>query len=187
MENKVEMAKLQLPNVRLSFPSLFRKAVFEGEETKYEATFLIHKDSQKDLMKKVAAYTNEFLRAKFGQDIPKGLKKTFLSDGDEKEYEGYADHWALKATNNSRVPVFDSNANGKAPLTEDDNVIYAGCYVNALVGLWYSNHQKGGKQLLANLYGVQFLRDGEPFSGSRVASQDEFDEFDDDFEDDETF
>ncbi len=29
------MAKIKLSNVRLSFPSLFRKAVFSGEETTY--------------------------------------------------------------------------------------------------------------------------------------------------------
>ena len=34
------MPKIKLNNVRLSFPSLFRKAVFEVNETKYEATFL---------------------------------------------------------------------------------------------------------------------------------------------------
>jgi len=40
------MAKIKLQNVRLSFPSLYRKAVFGGEETKYEGTFLLDKATQ---------------------------------------------------------------------------------------------------------------------------------------------
>jgi len=178
-ENKVEMPKLKLPNVRLSFPSLFRKAVFEGAETKFEATFLIHKDEQADLFKQVQAYHRDFLRLKFGKDIPKGIKNTFLIDGDEKDYDGYENHWAIKATNNSRVPVFDSNAKGRSPIAEEDGIVYAGCYVNALLGLWYSNHQKGGKQILANLFGVQFCRNGEPFSGNKLASDSDFEDFED--------
>ena len=42
------MSKIMLPNVRLSFPSLFHKAVFDGKETKFEATFLIDKNEQAD-------------------------------------------------------------------------------------------------------------------------------------------
>ena len=35
--------KIKLNNVRLSFPSIWRKSVYNGEETKFEATFLIDK------------------------------------------------------------------------------------------------------------------------------------------------
>ena len=38
------MAKIKLQGVRLSFPSLFLKAVFQGEETKYDATLLLDKE-----------------------------------------------------------------------------------------------------------------------------------------------
>jgi hypothetical protein len=37
--------KIKLQNVRLSFPSLFQKAVFEGKEGKFEATFLLDKEN----------------------------------------------------------------------------------------------------------------------------------------------
>ena len=42
------MAKIKLQGVRLSFPSLFRKAVFQGDETKYEATLLLDKEKHAD-------------------------------------------------------------------------------------------------------------------------------------------
>ena len=40
------MSKIKLKNVRLSFASVFRKATFNGDETKYEGTFLIDKETQ---------------------------------------------------------------------------------------------------------------------------------------------
>ena len=45
------MAKFTLKNVRLSFPSLFQKAVFNGTETKFEATFLLNKEEHADIIK----------------------------------------------------------------------------------------------------------------------------------------
>ena len=36
-----------IKNARLSFPSLFKKASFEGKEGKFEATFLIPKSDKK--------------------------------------------------------------------------------------------------------------------------------------------
>ena len=43
------MSKMILKNVRLSFPSLFKKAEFDGVATKFEATFLVDKDNQSSL------------------------------------------------------------------------------------------------------------------------------------------
>lgn len=175
-------SKLKLNNVRLSFPSLFKKSVFEGAEGKFEATFLIHKDNQAALISKVKKAQSEFLIEKFGskEKIPKSLKFTCFMDGDTKDYDGYENHMALKAGSNSRPTVIDRD---KSPLTEDDNAIYAGCYVNVLVDFWFSNHPKGGKQLLANLHGVQFFKAGDPFGNHGGDCTDDFDDFDD--EDDE--
>ena len=47
------MAKIKLQGVRLSFPSLFRKAVFQGEETKYEATLLLDKEKHADTIAEI--------------------------------------------------------------------------------------------------------------------------------------
>ena len=49
------MAKIKLNNVRLSFPSLFHKASFQGSEGKYEATFLLSKEEHKDVIAKIEA------------------------------------------------------------------------------------------------------------------------------------
>lgn len=177
------MSKIKLNNVRLSFPSLFKKAVFEGKEGKYEATLLIHKEEQSKLVEKVEDAMQAFLVEKFGSaaKIPKSLKRTCFSDGDTKDYDGYEDHMAFKGTSTGRPTVINRD---KTPVTEDDEVFYAGCYVNAIVDFWYSDHPKGGKQCLANLLGVQFVRDGESFSAVAGDCSDDFDEVeveDDDF------
>ena len=57
-----ESTKIQLKNVRLSFPSLFQRAQFNGEDGKYEATFLFSKKDKKlkdKLDKAIAAKLKE--------------------------------------------------------------------------------------------------------------------------------
>jgi hypothetical protein len=83
---------------------------------------------------------------------------------------------SIKASNNKRPLVIDRD---KTPLTEDDNKMYAGCYVNAIIDLWVQQNS-WGKRINANLLGVQFLKDGEPFSDGANASADSFDAFGDD-------
>jgi hypothetical protein len=163
--------QIKLGEVRLSFPSLFKKAVFEGEETKFEATVLMEKDSKNHKITEAAI--EKFIAQTFKDGAPKGLKITCFQDGDTKDVEGYEGMMALKGSSNKRIPVFDKD---RSPITEEDDKVYAGCYVNAIFDFWFSSHPKGGKQILANLLGVQFKRDGETFSDAKVASADFFDD-----------
>jgi len=168
------MAKIKLQNVRLSFPSLFKKAEFEGKETKFEATLLIDKTSQADQVAMLEKAVEDFAIQTFGEGkVPKALKRTCLIDGDTKDYDGYSNQLAFKGGNAKRITLIDRD---KTAIVEDDEKLYAGCYVNAIVDFWYSNHPKGGKQILGNLYGVQFVRDGDSFEGGEVASVDDFDD-----------
>jgi hypothetical protein len=167
------MAKIKLTNVRLSFPSLFRKAVFSGEETKFEGTFLLDKVGQADKIAEIDAAIKRLVK-----DVLKGAKlpadKICLRDGDDVDYAGYAGHMSIKASSAKRPMVLDRD---RTPLSEDDNRIYAGCHVNAIIELWAQNNQ-WGKRINANLLGVQFFKDGEPFSDGVTASADDFDAFD---------
>lgn len=165
------MSRITVNNVRLSFPSLFKKSVFDGVETKFEATFLIAKDSPTH--KQVTRAIDAFIEEKFAGKTPKGLKITAYKDGDEKEYDGYEGMIALKAGTTKRPLIVDAD---KTPLVEDDNKPYAGCYVNAILEFWYSDHHKGGKQILGNLVAVQFARDGEAFGNGTSVSVDEFED-----------
>jgi len=163
--------KIPIPNARLAFPSLWRKASFNGAEgDKYEATLLIPKSDKKTYNAIVSEIKR--LQDEAGIKIPKD--KWCIRDGDEYDYDGYAGHWAIKASNRVRPTIIDRD---KSPLTEDDGVIYGGCYVNAIIQLWLQNNEYG-KRINANLLGVQFAKDGEPFSAGVTVSEDEFDEFD---------
>lgn len=174
------MSKILLKNVRLSFPSLYETEIYNGEDTeKYAATFLISK-SDTATIKKIKATIKSFAEDNFGKPIPKTVK-TPLQDGDEKEYDGYADHFSMKAATKKRPVLVDRS---KTPVAEDDNVFYAGCYVNASLSLWAMDN-KYGKRVLVNLNGVQFFKDGEPF-GAENDSLDDFEELESqDAEDDD--
>ena len=174
MSNEIN-TRITLKNVRLSFPSLFKKAMFEGKEGKYEATFLIPK-SDKKVYDLIQSKIKELLDSS-GFKISKD--KLCLKDCDDVEYAGYADHWSLKSSNSRRPTVMDSD---KTPLTEEDNRIYAGCYVNAIVDFWVQNNSYG-KRINSNLLGVQFLRDGESLGAAPVDVTELFDDLSaDDFD-----
>lgn len=161
------MAKIMLKNVRLSFPSLFKRSQFDGKEGKFEGTLLLPKSDTKtyDLINQ--AIDEAIAEAKI--KVP--ADKRFLKDGDDSEYDGYANHWSIKAANNNRPLIIDKDKN---PVAEDDGIVYAGCYVNAQIGVWVQNNQFG-KRVNANLYGLQFVKDGEPFGNSNTSSVDDFD------------
>lgn len=162
------MSKIHLKNVRLSFPSLFAKEVFQGDEGKYAATFLINKNNLEIKKQIDLAISKVISEAKV--KIPSD--KYCIKDGDETELDGYKNTWSLKASNQKRITVIDRN---KTPLTNEDEKIYAGCYVNAIIDFWVQNNSYG-KRVNANLYGVQFVSDGDPFGR---ASSDVIEEFED--------
>tara|TARA_R110000822_G_scaffold4665_2_gene20120 strand:+ start:172 stop:699 length:528 start_codon:yes stop_codon:yes gene_type:complete len=170
--------KIKLNNVRLSFPSMFHKAVFNGKETKYEATFLLDKDKNADKIEEINEAIKSMIKtglkgAKLGPD------KICMKDGDDIAYDGYGNTMSFKASSQKRPMVLDRD---KSSLAEEDNRLYAGCYVNASVELWPQNNEYG-KRINANLLAVQFFKDGKPFSDGVTASLNDFDAFDDNAED----
>jgi hypothetical protein len=170
------MSKIKIKNARLSFPSLFQEAVFGGEPTgKYEATFILDKVEHADVIKQLEAQIKELqkdLKTKLGAD------KICLKDGDEQDRPEFEGKMTIKASTKRRPLVIDRD---KSPLTEEDNRVYAGCYVNGIISLWAQNNSYG-KRVNAQLDGVQFNQDGEPFGDGAIAV-DAFDAFGD--EDDE--
>ena len=100
------MAKIKLQGVRLSFPSLFRKAVFQGEETKYEATLLLDKEKHAASIAEINEAIKKGIADNFkGAKIP--ADKICFKDGDSIDYDGYAGCMSIKAANNRRPIVID--------------------------------------------------------------------------------
>ncbi|OOS22743.1 ssDNA-binding protein [Moraxella lincolnii] len=166
--------KLTLKNVRLAFPNIFRPS---EQFDNFGAQLIIEKGSAN--AKAIDNAINEVAKAKWGikaDSIVKQLKsgnKICFIDGDAKaEYEGFEGNMALSATNRQRPTVFNKD---RSPLTEADGVVYAGCYVNAIVEIWAQDNQ-WGKRINASLKGVQFYANGDAFAGGGVASEDDFDD-----------
>lgn len=169
--------KIQLKNVRLSFPDLFTPRPFNpGDVPKFKATFLVPKGDPQ--VKQIEAAILAVAKEKWPKNADKivasirgNANKFCFQDGDNKAYDGYEGMMAFSASNKVRPTVIDRN---KIALTADDGRPYAGCYVNAIVEIFaYDN---SGNGISASLGGVQFVKDGEPFAGGRPASADEFDD-----------
>jgi hypothetical protein len=100
------MSKIKLNNVRLSFPSLFQKATFEGKETKFEGTLLLDKKQHAESIAEIQAAIKVAIKEKLG-GAKVGADKLCIKDGDESDYEGYAGNYSLKAANAKRPLVID--------------------------------------------------------------------------------
>ncbi len=166
------MSKMQLKNVRLSFPSIFKRASFNGEEGKFEATFLLDKEKDAAQIKMIEDAIEAAIKE---AKIKVPSDKRCLKDGDDVEYDGYEGCMSFKASTNKRPTIIDRD---KTALAEDDGKPYAGCYVNAICDIWVQNNNYG-KRVNANLFGIQFVKDGAPFGSGDVDVTDEFDAFDD--------
>ena len=167
--------KVLLKNVRLSFPSLFKTEVYGGEDTeKFAATFLIPKSDTKTV-KLLEDSCKAALVEKYGEGkVPKGFKMP-LVDGDDKEYQGYADHVCIKANTKKRPTLVNRD---KTPIVEEDGILYGGCYVNASIDVWVMDNAYG-KKVLASLNAIQFVKDGESF-GTKSEGAECFEDLDDD-------
>jgi len=168
--------KVLLKNVRLSFPSLFKTEQYAGEDTeKYAATFLIPKSDTKTVAS-IEQACKAALVEKYGEGkVPKGFKLP-LVDGDDKEYQGYADHVCIKANTKKRPTLVNRD---KTPIVEEDGILYGGCYVNASIDVWVMDNSYG-KKVLASLNAIQFVKDGEAF-GNKSDALDDFEDLDDEF------
>lgn len=169
--------QLKLSNVRLAFPTIWEAKTVNGEgEPAFSASFLMAPDHPD--VAKIREASDKVGAEKWGAKWP-ALKKELtakdrmpLHDGDTKSsYAGFEGNLYVSSRNKTRPLVIDRD---KSPLTVADGRPYGGCYVNASIELWCQDNNFG-KRINASLRGIQFLRDGEAFSGGGVADADEFD------------
>jgi hypothetical protein len=171
--------KLKLTNVRLSFPDLFTPTTVQGQgKPAYRAQFLVPAGS--DLKKQIDAAIAETAKAKWGAkaqailDANEGNpNKTCWLDGKRRTYDGYAGNWALSATRGEdKGPPLRFDA-AMTLLERDTGILYAGCYVDAVVQFWCQDNQHG-KAVRCELQGVQFRGAGDAFGGGGTPDPDDF-------------
>lgn len=171
--------KVNLNNVRLAFPNLFEARPFDANDKNpaHNASFIFPKNHPAFKLMNEAIET--VAKEKWENKASAMLKqlraadKVCMRDGDTKpEADGFPGNFFVSARNKSRPFVCDKD---KSPLTPADGKPYAGCYVNAVVDIW-AQANNYGKRINATLSGVQFLKDGDAFSGSPPASPDDFED-----------
>jgi hypothetical protein len=169
--------KLKLRDARLAFPNLWvpYKESFGGR-------FIIPPNHKQvpELKAAMKAVAKEKWPEKW-QSIYAALEKQdklCLHDGATKaEYEGFEGNLFVAANSKVRPTILDQMRN---ELSQADGKPYSGCFVVALLELWAQDHKEHGKRINASLRGVQYLRDGDAFSGGgKPADADEFDDVSD--------
>lgn len=184
---------------RLSFPALAKAESFKGDpngKPRYGLSILVPKNSED--MKVINEVIKEVFEDKWGSqpaEKKKAIwnsimsnKKTFVTDGDAKEYDGYQGHNVLSAYNPlpSPRPLCINQRREVIPADEIEQTLYSGCYVNVILNVWAQDNNYG-KGIRASIGGVQFAKDGDRFSGASIAKADEFDEIEEVSSDDADF
>lgn len=166
-----------LRNVRLSYPALFKaKKAKESDKMSFNAAFILDKVTNADAIEAMKAACL-FVKTEDGKGkSPGGPDRVCLRDGSFKEdKEGYgAGVMFVSARSDSRPGVVARD--GKTPLAEEDGILFAGCYVNASVRVWWQDNPTHGKRINAALMNVQFVRKGEPFGESKVTPEEQFED-----------
>ncbi len=182
--------KIILRNVRLSYEHIFKATTFEdGQEPKFSATFIIPKDHPDLPAVRKAFYEagQESFPSDFTGAWPRGFTCS-LKDADKEtnsmgevlaeKNPAYVGCFILEANSTRRPVILNRN---KSAVTEEDGIIYSGCYVNASLaaaGYTYGKVKKGVK---AYLNGVQFVKDGERFGMDASSDFDALDGDEDDW------
>jgi hypothetical protein len=181
--------EIKLRMVRLTFPELFEAVEFKAGDGKFrfDASFLVVPGSENDKIINaaiLAAAKETFEKPgeaekRIASFANNSNKNCYLS-GDNKEYEGYQGMMVLSShrkQKDGRPGVFDvtrAGPDGKPlPLSIADGKPYSGCYVHALLDIYCQGGENPG--IRCGLRGVFFAKDGDAFSGSKVASPDSFD------------
>lgn len=184
-----------LQSVRLSFPKLFKpEASIEGGTPKFGAAFLMDPETEtgKANIKALKTAINAAAKKTWAEKAEKVMKaldsdRSGLRDGDTATngegdvYSGYENMMFVSASNRKRPQVLNRD---KSALAEEDNVIYGGCFVDAVVSVWATADKKlGGNGVFCTLEVVRFRKDGEAFGAAPVDADDYLDDLDDDDDD----
>ena len=173
--------KVKLTNKRVAFTDIFTaKAIGDGEPRHGIRVIIPPKDPDVKLIDAaIEAVAKEkwkdkapAILAKLVKDGNCGFLKSEYLDKNGEVYDGFQGSYSLGANNKARPLVIDRD---KSPLTEADGRPYAGCYCNVQVDCWAQDNSFG-RRINFQLSGVQFVKDGDAFTGGSPAHPDDFDD-----------
>lgn len=173
--------KVKLANVRVFFPRVFTAEQYQGAGAyNYSAKFGVEPGSanHKAILAAIEEEGSKSFEKKWAAVKPmfQNDKKSYpYFDGATVDFDGADGLFILTGKRKKEagpVVVLDRN---KQDVTEEQGLIYSGCYVHASIEIWGQNTAKG-KGIRCTLRGIQFSKDGDSFGGGGRGSKDEFDD-----------
>lgn len=168
--------RVRTGRVRLSYPHLFERDQKTG---KFGAKLLIPKDDKDTIALIKEAEKNakeDGISRVWGGTEPKSLKD-IVNDGDKSDNEEDAGMLTINAKSNRRLVVYDKDGS----IIDDEEDIYAGCWVQAIIEFFpYNNQSKG---ISCTLEGIKKVKDDEKLGGGGFKAG--ADDFDDDGDEDD--
>lgn len=174
--------KVVLNDVRIAFADIYTAKAFNEGEPRFSATFILPPTHPqlKDIRAAITAVAEDKWAEKAGLMLKELARKdnlayrtTEYANASGEVYSGFEGaHWLRATSKQTARPLLLSRR--REVVTEQDGLIYAGCYVNTVVELWAQDN-KWGKRVNATLKSIQFLRDGDAFGGGGTkANADDF-------------
>lgn len=173
---------------RTAFLNVFEPTSIDGGEPAYNGKFIVDPSDTKtvklldDAMLAVAkekwgAKAQQVFDnlVKTGKKPEVGFVKEPYKNKDGDPYDGFDGMFYVTAKSAARPLLIDRD---KTPLVAADGRPYSGCYVVVQVEFWAQDN-KWGRGIRAQLKGLQFVKDGDAFSGGAPASVDDFDDLGD--------
>jgi len=156
---------------QLAFEHVHKTDSFPGADPRFGGTIIL-KDGDPQV-EEISAHIDSLIKEKLPHDDPKSIKTPLRPGSEKANIEGFGDGtWFFNASSKTRPGLFDKD---RTPLTEADGKPYSGCVVNAKIDFWVQNNQYG-KRVNCSLSGMQFVKDGKPFTGgARPAEAEDFD------------
>lgn len=178
---KVERKQIILPVVRLSYPNLFTARAMKSDDgtdkpPEYSASFILDKKIHAAVIREIEAEVKKVAIEKWGA-IPKKFRSCLrdgstFTDKDDETKDGYGDGvMAINARSKAKQHTFRRD---KSPADEDE--LYGGCFVNAVITLWTWEHPANGKGVSANLGPVQFVKNGPRFGAPLIDGNEVFED-----------
>lgn len=160
-----KVGEVFLKNVRLSFADIFTAKSVNGGEARFSANFLLDpetKSGSANIAKCEKAIEDAIEKKWPGKSIRLKEAKKAMRSGDDEDWEGYAGMMYVSAANKKRPVLIDRQ---RQPVAEEDDILYSGCYVNAIVRFYAHEREDSGKRVNASLEAVQYVGKGERFGG----------------------
>lgn len=195
------MTVKKLTHKRLSFPQIWTPKAIVDQKTgvpgplRYGFALIITPDDPQ--VQELEELFDQLAYAKWKEKASVYMReirskdRTPLHNGDFKaDYEGYPGNYYIQAysanqplivdrdpfcRNEDGTPMMDPKTGKPIPnlLTEKHGRPYGGCFVNASIDFYAQDTY--GNRINATARGVQFVSDGDAFSGGPPATPEEFD------------